>query len=102
MYGEPTDMVQISIPHLASILTILYCEARPKMSSNDQIRSQVTRPRPTTRTRYLSLRVHIGKDVDLVRDKEFKTANRTLDGLLKDQINENGSVVWQAVWGFTR
>ena len=82
MFGEPLDMSTVDVQILADRLTKFYCEARPQKSDTEELYDKNTLKNIRGAiNRFLQ---DIGRiNIDIVRDKEFKTANKTLDGLLK-------------------
>ncbi|XP_060083742.1 uncharacterized protein LOC132562993 [Ylistrum balloti] len=81
--GKPLDMAAVSVLDLAELLRKFYYGARPNNKRNEQayhsntlinIRGAINR--------HLA---NIHRNIDIVRDKEFKHANGVLDGLLKQR-----------------
>ena len=86
--GHVIDLETIDGSQLATHLSKFYCEARPKPSKN-------TAPKDYHRNTMINIRGAINRyiqnikrvpPIDICKDKEFKTANGVLDGLLKEQM----------------
>lgn len=85
-------MMNIPTPELAAILKKFYCEARPKENKNS---ASIYHKNTLVNIRG-AINRHIqdiqrDPPVDIVRDKEFKSANGVLDGLLKQRMRNGES-----------
>ncbi|KAL5007571.1 hypothetical protein ScPMuIL_016377 [Solemya velum] len=88
--GEPVGLETVDPPTLGRLLAQFYCEARP------------AKPQPGNpsghlyhRNTLINIRAGINRkladlnrNIDVVRDKEFKYANGMLDGLLKKRASQ--------------
>ncbi|XP_069107107.1 uncharacterized protein [Argopecten irradians] len=79
--GTPVDLTSVSAEDLAEILKHFYVAARPK-SENELYHKNTLKNIRGAINRYF---VDIGRNLDIVRDREFKQANGVLDGLLKQR-----------------
>ena len=73
---------------LAKRLTKFYCEARPQVKDQEQQEYH----RHTLKNIRGAVNRHlqdIGRNIDIVRDKEFKLANMTMDGVLKSRLHRH-------------
>ena len=80
-------METVDEPTLAKRLTKFYCEARPQVKDQEQQEYH----RHTLKNIRGALNRHlqdIGRNIDIVRDKEFKLANKTMDGVLKSRLHQ--------------
>ena len=71
---------------MAKRLTKFYCEARPQVKDQEQQEYH----RHTLKNIRGAVNRHlqdIGRNIDIVRDKEFKLANKTMDGVLKSRLH---------------
>ncbi|XP_062602832.1 uncharacterized protein LOC134264552 [Saccostrea cucullata] len=101
--GLPTDFHKISATELNKQLEKFYAEATPKPNekrSQYMTKEQATEYHSNT---YKSIRsainrhVHdIGRQFDIVRDREFRGSNNVLDGKLKKKIYKKGSLDQQS------
>ena len=72
---------------LAKRLTKFYFEARPQVKEQEQQEYH----RHTLKNIRGAVNRHIqdiGRNIDIVRDKEFKLANKTMDGVLKSRLHQ--------------
>ena len=72
---------------LAKRLTKFYREARPQVKEQEQQEYH----RHTLKNIRGAVNRHlqdIGRNIDIVRDKEFKLANKTMDGVLKSRLHQ--------------
>ncbi|XP_033725030.1 uncharacterized protein LOC117315013 isoform X3 [Pecten maximus] len=98
VFGEVTDMENIPIEQLADQLAKFYCEARPKNVDRRSGSLPVKQAEVYHKNTLINIRAalnrhlqDLNRDIDLVRDKEFKKANRTLDGILKERVKDGTS-----------
>lgn len=98
LYDRAADLDSIPVEDLAYLIRKFYCEARPKESKSREQNlpsnlSQVYH-KNTLKSVRCAINRHlqdIGRSIDIVRDKEFKAANRTLDGMLKEMTRAGAS-----------
>ncbi|XP_069140542.1 uncharacterized protein [Argopecten irradians] len=98
VYGHTTDMHDITAENLATKLKKFYCEATPR---NVQKRNENLTEKQAEvyhKNTMINIRAAINRhlqdlkrDIDIVRDKQFKPANKTLDGLLKVRMTTGAS-----------
>ncbi|XP_021340959.1 uncharacterized protein LOC110441960 isoform X2 [Mizuhopecten yessoensis] len=82
MFGRPLDMAAVSVTDLAEELRKFYFGARPNKGSDHVYQCNTLINIRAAINRYLS---DTHRNIDIVRDKEFKHANGVLDGLLKQR-----------------
>lgn len=90
VYNEPLEFETVPSDVLAIFLRKLYCEAKPKESSSRKekhLHAQAEHYHKNTLKNLRSaLNSHLqdlGRNIDIVRNKEFKSANHALDGMMK-------------------
>lgn len=97
MYGTCIDITNIEKEELCIILRRFYCEASPKESaartkkfgnSANLYQKNTLKNIRSGVNRHLS---DIGRNIDIVNDAEFKSANRTLKGYIKEQTRSGTS-----------
>ena len=98
IYGNPIDTASISAAELAEKLARFYCEAKPKdtdkrkekMATNhaEEYHKNTLRNIRGAINRHLQ---DIGREMDIVRDKEFKHSNSILNGFLKERMRSGSS-----------
>lgn len=91
-YGVPLDMTTVSSDELNMKLGKLYCEARPQTNGtthkNKQLQEYHKNSMKSIRAainRHLS---DIERDIDIVKDRQFKQANKLLSGMLKHNMTQ--------------
>ncbi|XP_061191033.1 uncharacterized protein LOC133199203 [Saccostrea echinata] len=88
-YGVSIDMESITAEELAVKLEKFYCEAKPqpdpKNKSYEEYNKNTMKAMRAAINRHFS---DIGRDFDIVNDRQFKLANRSLIGLLKHRMAE--------------
>lgn len=92
MDGHDVDMATISEGDLCSKLRSFYAEATPKISKKAQ--EAGSRPAEYHKNTLINVRAAINRhlhdigrsEIDIVRDKSFKTANNMLDAKLKANV----------------
>ena len=90
-YGTPFDVMAVSEVDLPQILRRFYCEAKPKEPkhrTNALGQHATTCNKNTMNTTRAAINRYLqdnGGNIDIIRGPAFKTANNTLDGLLKEQ-----------------
>ncbi|KAK3083534.1 hypothetical protein FSP39_024893, partial [Pinctada imbricata] len=96
--GMDVNMTTITPTELATILTRFYCEVRPVQSENrlgsmpqvqaEEYHKSSMKALRNAINRYIQ---DIGRNVDIVRDSDFKVANRVFNGMLKDRMKTGAS-----------
>ncbi|XP_069120795.1 uncharacterized protein [Argopecten irradians] len=96
--GMETDMNNVTSEQLNDLLSRFYCEARPK---NVDKRTGTLPPQQAEvyhKNTLINIRgainrrlTDLGRDIDLVKDKEFKPSNKILTGLLKQRMRDGSS-----------
>jgi hypothetical protein len=81
------DFGTISVQELANMLEKFYCEVRPEKQGELYHRNTLVNIRGAINSKLANLK----RNIDIVRDTEFKTANGVLDGLLKERVKEGTS-----------
>ncbi|XP_062577797.1 uncharacterized protein LOC134239637 [Saccostrea cucullata] len=85
VYGTSLDMLTVDIPTLSNRLSKFYCSAMPKGKDDDDKslyhKNSLINIRAAINRHLADLR----RDVNVVKDKEFRTANGILDGLFKER-----------------
>ncbi|XP_069129354.1 uncharacterized protein [Argopecten irradians] len=86
-YGGPLDLKEISANELNTKLGKFYCEANPQVNEkkhkNKQHEEYHKNSMKAAVNRHLS---DIGRNMDIVKDSEFKLANKLLSGMLKESM----------------
>ncbi|XP_069131278.1 uncharacterized protein [Argopecten irradians] len=79
------DLVNVTVDDLADSLRQFYAEARPKKTEMSADENQMYHKNTLINIRGAINRhlTDIHRDIDIIRDKQFKKANGVLDGLLK-------------------
>ena len=86
VYGHVLDTNDVSLTELGDKLRRFYCEARPKVgecyhkNTLNNIRAAIHRHFQD-----------IGRQIDIIRGTEFRSANRALDGMLKEMTKQGES-----------
>lgn len=93
-----TDFENISVVELDQRLGKFYAEAAPKQNENRSKHMSKEQASEYTQNSFKSIRSAInhhlqdlGRDLEIVRGREFRTSNNILDGKLK----KNYKRVWQ-------
>jgi hypothetical protein len=102
--GVAVDLQTISPEDLSKKMKQFYCDARPSASKTPPKQRPKTAPGPKTtdglyhKSTLINIRAAINRkladlqrNIDVVRDKVFKTANGALDGLLKERMRSGMS-----------
>lgn len=85
-FGVPLDLAEICEEDLAKKLSRFYCEAKPqnpKKEHTSEYHKNTMKAIRAAINRHLS---DIGRNIDIVNDKAFKTANKSLTGLMKHRM----------------
>lgn len=70
-----------------------YCEAVPQKKAGGNASTDVYHKNSLINIRAINRHLQdINRNIDIVRDKEFKMANRALDGLLKERMRSGTSL----------
>lgn len=92
VYGNPLDVATVSEENLATVLRKFYCEAKPKQSDHRKKNLGENLAGTYHKNTMKNMRAAInryladnGRNIDIIRNPIFKSANNTLDGLLKEQ-----------------
>ncbi|XP_062621665.1 uncharacterized protein LOC134283232 [Saccostrea cucullata] len=86
-YGVSIDMESIPAEELAVKLEKFYCEAKPQHDQkNEEYNKNTMKAIRAAINRHFT---DLGRNFDIVYDKQFKLANRSLMGLLRHRIAEN-------------
>ncbi|XP_048749546.2 uncharacterized protein LOC125661544 isoform X3 [Ostrea edulis] len=92
---EAVDFSSINSQDLATLLTKFYCEAKPKPLNSRQNAFTAEAAGEYHKNTLKNIRGAInrhlqdlGRNIDIVNDKEFRATNRTLKGLLKLRMQE--------------
>ncbi|XP_062585459.1 uncharacterized protein LOC134247142 [Saccostrea cucullata] len=85
--GEPVDLEAISPSQLNSLLEKFYCEARPLKDGELYHKNTLKNLRGAINRKLADLK----RNIDIVKDKDFKTSNGVLHGLLKERVREGTS-----------
>lgn len=93
-YGKYLDTHNVSAVSLGEILMKFYCEAVPQKKAGGKASTDVYHKISLINIRGAINRhlQDINRNIDIVRDKEFKMANRALDGLLKERMRSGASL----------
>ncbi|XP_061176184.1 uncharacterized protein LOC133185142 [Saccostrea echinata] len=98
VFSDVLDFKTVTSEILAEKLRKFYCEAKPKSTSERTAELTVAQAENYHKNSLKNLRAAInrhlqdlGRSIDIVRDKEFKTANHTLDGMLKSLTKTGAS-----------
>lgn len=89
VFGTTLDFEKVEIDELANKLRKFFCEAKPKESNKSKYMMDAQSGyyhKNTLKNIRSAINRHlqdIGRSIDIVRDKEFKSTNHTLDGMLK-------------------
>lgn len=90
MFKVDLDFSTVSGVDLGEKLRKFYCEAKPKDVKKRENSMTVEQAAEYNKNTLKNIRAAInrklcdvGRDLDIVRDKEFKSANKALDGLMK-------------------
>ncbi|XP_061190955.1 uncharacterized protein LOC133199094 [Saccostrea echinata] len=87
-FNHNIDLSSVSTKELAAKLNQFYCEARPCKTPNEEYHKNTLKGIRAAINRRLS---DLGRDIDIVNDKSFKTANKCLTGILKQRKKEGTS-----------
>lgn len=86
-YGENLDMISVDANTLAERLSHFYIAVRPKTNAENNGKDQLYH-----KSSLINIRCAINRfltdnkrEIDIIRDKEFKIANGVLDGLFKER-----------------
>ncbi|XP_033730755.1 uncharacterized protein LOC117320207 [Pecten maximus] len=97
-YGEEIDFGTIDTGNLNDKLRVFYAEATPKNPEKREKEMTSDQAREYHKNSMKSIRgalnrhiKDVGRDMDIVRDKDFRSANNMLDGKLKQNIVEGKS-----------
>uniref|UniRef100_K1PZA9 Uncharacterized protein n=1 Tax=Magallana gigas TaxID=29159 RepID=K1PZA9_MAGGI len=85
-FGVPLDLAEICKEDLAKKLSRFYCEAKPqnpKKEHTSEYHKNTMKAIRAAINRHLS---DIGRNIDIVNDKAFKTAYKSLTGLMKHRM----------------
>nr|XP_034325732.1 uncharacterized protein LOC105342684 isoform X4 [Crassostrea gigas] len=86
-YGVPMDMATVDEEELANKLGRFYCEAKPqpdrKKKKPAEYHKNTMKGIRAAINRHL---VSLGRNIDIVNDRAFKTANKGLIGVLKQRL----------------
>lgn len=98
VFKIPLDTATVSEVDLASLLRQFYCEASPQQSEarRKKLGSAIasTYHKNSLKNIRAALNRHltdIGRNIDIVHGANFKSANRTLDGFMKEQMRAGKS-----------
>ncbi|XP_061190313.1 uncharacterized protein LOC133198205 [Saccostrea echinata] len=89
--GEEIDFETISATQLNKLLEKFYCEARPEKDGQVYQKNTLKNLRAAINRRLGDLK----RSVDIVKDKEFRSSNGVLVGLLKERAREGTTVSTQ-------
>lgn len=97
-FSDVLDFKTVSPEVLATKLRRFYCEAKPKSTSKRSEELTDVQAENYHKNSLKSIRSAINRylqdlkrSMDIVRDKEFKSANHTLDGMLKEMTKTGAS-----------
>lgn len=86
-YGEDLDMTSVDANTLAERLSHFYIAVRPKTNAENNGKDQLYH-----KSSLINIRCAINRsltdnkrEIDIIRDKQFKIANGVLDGLFKER-----------------
>ncbi|XP_033725029.1 uncharacterized protein LOC117315013 isoform X2 [Pecten maximus] len=96
--GRELDMSTITAGELNEMLSRFYCEARPKNVEKRTENLPSQQAEVYHKNTLINIRgainrrlTDLGRDIDLVKDKEFKPSNRIMTGLLKQRMRDGSS-----------
>ncbi|XP_033759587.1 uncharacterized protein LOC117341836 [Pecten maximus] len=96
--GKEVDMSTITAAELDEILSRFYCEATPKNVEKRTENLPSQQAQVYHKNSLINIRgainrklTDLGRDIDLVRDKKFKSSNLNMTGLLKQRMHDGSS-----------
>lgn len=87
-YGHPMDLENLKPTEIADKLSKFYCEATPQENEKKTVTGGLYH-KNTLKNIRAAINRHLSdlnRNIDIVHDREFKHANSTLNGLMKERV----------------